>query len=59
MKCCPNCGADLERRGLGEIPVEELVDEQVRLRQLVALMEGKEARHSVCIAANAPERRAV
>lgn len=51
---CPNCGKDLEHECLGSIPVEELVTDEVRQAQLDALRAGVEARHSVCIAVNAP-----
>jgi hypothetical protein len=53
-KQCPNCGLDIEAVCLGEIPVEELVSDDVRLAQYSAAMAGKESRHSVDMAANSP-----
>ena len=53
-KECPNCGMDFEAVCLGEIPVEELVSDDIRLAQYSAALTGKEYRHSVDIAANSP-----
>lgn len=58
-KECPNCGLDLEAQCLGEIPVEELVSDEVRLAQYEALKAGKESRHSLDVAAQSPVVRGV
>lgn len=54
--CCPNCGLqiDPEPQSLGEVPLEEVVDEDDRIRTLQyhAALAGIEYRHSVSIAAN-------
>lgn len=59
FKECPNCGMDFEAVCLGDIPVEGLVSEEVRLAQYEAAMAGKESRHSADIATNSPVVRGV
>lgn len=54
--CCQNCGAQVhpEPSGLGELPVEEIVaeDDRIRALQLQAIAQGLEPRHSISIASN-------
>lgn len=59
-RICPHCDGDLPdyilpKTQLLDTPVEQLVDETVRGRQYAAAMQGREYRHSACIASNAPE----
>ena len=54
--CCPNCGfqIDPEPHSLGEVPLEEVVaeDDRIRTLQYQAARVGIEYRHSVSIASN-------
>lgn len=56
--CCPNCGiqVDPEPQSLGEVPLEEVVAEDDRIRKLQhqAALAGINYRHSVSIASNFP-----
>lgn len=61
-RMCPHCDGDLPdvilpKTQLLNTPVEQLVaeDEAVREHQYAAAMQGREYRHSACIASNAPE----
>lgn len=56
--CCPNCSIqiDPQPQSLGEIPLEEIVaeDDRIRALQYQAARAGIEYRHSVNIASNFP-----
>lgn len=56
--CCQNCGTQVipEPNGLGDWPVEAIVAEDDRIRelQMQALRAGINARHSISIASGFP-----
>ena len=56
--CCPNCGLqiDPEPHSLGEVPLEEVVaeDDRIRSLQYQAARAGIDYHHSANIAANFP-----
>lgn len=57
-RCCPNCGLQIDPKpnSLGEIPIEEVVakDDRIRNLQYQAARVGIEYRHSASIASNFP-----
>ena len=54
--CCPSCGLQIDPKpnSLGEVPLEEVVaeDDRIRTLQYQAARAGFEYRHSVSIASN-------
>jgi len=59
--CCQNCGTQVLPlpSGLGDWPLEEMVSEDDRIRelQMQALRKGMDPRHSINIASNFPVAR--
>jgi hypothetical protein len=57
MNACPECGAELTEKFLGNIPLEELVEiEGVRERVLKELRDGWELPHTINLVAHHPKK---